>query len=147
MRVYLAGPMTNIPHFNYPAFNAAAASLREEGHEVFNPAEHDIATFGKDISNATGNAEQATTEHGFDRRAALKADLSWICDHAEAIALLPGWEMSSGATAELALANALDLKVMRLTPASRIIGPTMVHTNIATDEPHDRRSYSARYRT
>lgn len=114
MRIYLAGPMTNIPHFNYPAFNAAAAKLRAEGHEVFSPAEYDIHVYGKDISNATGDAEQSTKDHGFDRRAALKADTSWICDHAEAIALLPGWENSSGARAEKALADALALQTIIL---------------------------------
>ena len=114
MRVYLAGPMTNIPHSNYPAFNAAAAKLRAEGCEVFNPAEHDIATYGKDISNPDGDADKATADHGFDRRAALKADLSWICDNAEAIALLPGWERSSGARAERALAEALGLRAILL---------------------------------
>lgn len=114
MKIYLAGPMTGIPHFNYPAFNSAAAALRFEGHEVFNPAEHDIETFGKDISNPDGCAVKAAAEHGFDRRAALKADLSWICDHAEAIALLPGWEKSSGANAERALAVALSLEVLTL---------------------------------
>ena len=87
MRLYLAGPMTGIPHFNYPAFNAAAAMLRAEGHEVFNPAE--------------------VTET--DRRAQFKIEMSWICDHAEGIALLPGWERSSGARAEHALAVALGL--------------------------------------
>lgn len=118
MKVYLAGPMTNIPHFNYPAFNAAAAELRADGHHVFNPAEHDIAMFGKDISNPDGCADTAAKEHGFDRRAALKADLAWICDNAEAIALLPGWEKSSGANAERALANALGLQVIELTQRS-----------------------------
>ena len=114
MKIYLAGPMTGIPHFNYPAFNAAAAALRAAGHTVFNPAEHDIEMFGKDISNPSGDAEQAAAEHGFDRRAALKADLAWICDNAEAIALLPGWENSSGARAEFALASALGLEPMHL---------------------------------
>lgn len=113
-RIYLAGPMTGIPHFNYPAFHAAAAGLRAEGHTVFNPAEHDTEMFGKDISNPTGCAEQAVRDHGFDRRAALKADLSWICDNAEAIALLPGWERSSGANAELALAKALGVEVIHI---------------------------------
>lgn len=117
MKVYLAGPMTGIPHFNYPAFHAAAASLRSDGHEVFNPAEHDIEMFGKDISNPTGCAVQAADEHGFDRRAALKADLAWICDHADAIALLPGWERSSGANAERALANALGLSILTIEEA------------------------------
>lgn len=114
MRIYLAGPMTGIPYFNYPAFNDAAAKLRAEGHEVFNPAEHDIATYGKDISNPAGDAGVAAAEHGFDRRAVLKADLSWICDNADAIALLPGWQASPGATAELALASALGLAAIEL---------------------------------
>lgn len=113
-RIYLAGPMTGIPFFNYPAFDAAAAKLRADGHTVFNPAEHDKAMFGKDISNATGSAEQAAAEHGFDRRAALKADLSWICDNACTIALLPGWSRSSGACAEKALADALGLTIIHL---------------------------------
>jgi hypothetical protein len=114
VKIYLAGPMTNIPHFNYPAFNAAAAKLRADGHEVFSPAEYDIETYGKDISNPTGDAAQSTADHGFDRRAALKADLAWICDNAEGIALLPGWQKSSGARAEKALADALALDVREL---------------------------------
>lgn len=114
MNTYLAGPMTGIPHFNYPAFNAAAANLRRAGHHVFNPAEHDTELHGKDISNPEGCAETAAKEHGFCRRTALKADLSWICDHAEAIALLPGWEKSSGARAERALAEALSLRIIEL---------------------------------
>lgn len=114
-RVYLAGPMTGIPHFNYPAFNAAAARLRAGGFTVFNPAEHDTQMFGKDISNPTGCAIQAADEHGFDRRAALKADLTWICENADAIALLPGWERSSGANAEMALAKALSLEVIHIS--------------------------------
>lgn len=114
MRIYLAGPMTGIPHFNYPAFNAAASALRASGHIVFNPAEHDTELFGKDISNPTGCAKQAADDHGFDRRAALKADLAWICDNAEAIALLPDWQRSSGANAERALAFALGLQIIEL---------------------------------
>ena len=111
MRIYLAGPMSNIPYFNYPAFDAEAKRLRDLGHEVFNPAEHDIASHGADISNPTGSEAQAVEEYGFDRRAALKAGLAWICDNADAIVLLPGWENSTGAKAERALAYALNLRV------------------------------------
>jgi Domain of unknown function (DUF4406) len=101
--------MSNIPYFNYPAFDAEAKRLRALGHEVFNPADHDQQMFGADISNPTGSEAQAVAEYGFDRRAALKTDLAWICDNAEALVMLPGWENSTGATAEHALAEALGL--------------------------------------
>ena len=35
-RIYIAGPMTGLPDFNYPAFNAAAARMRALGFEVEN---------------------------------------------------------------------------------------------------------------
>lgn len=38
-RIYISGPMTGLPDFNFPAFHDAAARLRERGHEVANPAE------------------------------------------------------------------------------------------------------------
>lgn len=39
--VYLSGPMTNLPQFNVPLFDAIAASLREQGWDVISPAELD----------------------------------------------------------------------------------------------------------
>lgn len=109
MKVYLAGPMRGIPEFNYPAFRAGAAALRAKGHEVFSPAEYDERKYGRDISNATGDAEQATKEHGFNLREALCEDLRWICSEADAVVCLPGWENSKGAKAERATAEALGL--------------------------------------
>lgn len=116
MKVYVAGPMRGIPHFNFPAFHAAAAKLRAAGHEVFNPAERDCERHGTDISvgNATGCEATAVKEHGFDLRTALHEDLRFICLEADAIALLPGWERSKGATAEHATAVALGLRILTL---------------------------------
>jgi len=42
MRIYIAGPMTGLPEFNYPAFNAAAEYLRSLGHHVENPADNPV---------------------------------------------------------------------------------------------------------
>ena len=116
MKIYLAGPMRGIPEFNFPAFYNAAALLRSQGHEVFNPAERDNAHHGTDISkgNVTGCEAQAAKEHGFNLRDALKDDLTFICQHADAIALLPGWERSKGVAAELATARALGLAELHL---------------------------------
>jgi len=111
MRVYVAGPMRGRPFFNFPAFDEAAAALRAEGHEVFNPADRDRQVHGDEVNNsATGNLDDIA-HTGFTLREALEADTSWICRNAEAIALLPEWETSKGATAEYALARALGLEV------------------------------------
>lgn len=116
MKVYLAGPMRNIPEFNFPAFHKMAGALRGCGHIVFSPAERDNEKHGTDISkgNPTGDEVLATKQHGFSLREALGADLTWICAEAEAIALLPGWEASSGARAEHAAAAALGLHFIYL---------------------------------
>jgi hypothetical protein len=106
--------MRGIKNFNFPAFHAAAAKLRAEGHEVFSPAEKDNDRHGTDISvgNDTGSEEEAAKKFGFNLRVALGEDLAWICEHADGIALLPGWENSKGAKAEKAAADALGLEVI-----------------------------------
>ena len=116
MKIYLAGPMSGIAEFNFPAFHAAAANLRQHGHEVFNPAERDNERHGTDISkgNATGDQKLAAEQHGFSLRVALGEDLAWVCANADAIALLPGWEKSPGANAEWATARALKLEFIYL---------------------------------
>ena len=116
MKIYLAGPMRGIAEFNFPAFYRGAAQLERLGHTVFNPAERDNQQHGTDIShgNATGDEHQAAAQHGFNLREALAADMAWICAEADAIALLPGWRNSKGATAEHATAVALGLTVIEL---------------------------------
>lgn len=115
MRVYVAGPMRGIPHFNYPAFHNATKKLREQGHEVFSPAERDIERDGVDWGSAHPDGDlQAAISNGLSLRQALGDDLAYVCREAEAIALLPGWQNSKGAKAELATAEALGLWVIHL---------------------------------
>lgn len=116
MKIYLAGPMRGYPQFNFPAFHAAAARLRAQGHVVFNPAQRDEGVYGTDFAagNKTGDEKEATATYGFNLREALAADMKFICEEAEAIAMLPGWKKSKGATAEHATAEALGLEVIWL---------------------------------
>lgn len=115
--VYLAGPMRNYPNFNFPAFDYAAAKLRAQGLTVFSPAERDRDTYGKEIeNNPTGN-EDLVTNKACTINDCMLADTKWICEHADAIALLPGWEKSTGAKAEYALGIALGLSIIQLGKA------------------------------
>lgn len=113
MKIYVAGPMRNYPEFNFPAFHAAAKRLRAEGHTVFSPAEKDEEIHGTDFSKSfkTGSLEAAESS-GFSLRRALGDDLEWICKQADGVYLLKGWELSKGALAEKATAEALGLEVM-----------------------------------
>lgn len=113
MNIYLAGPMRGIAKFNFPKFFKVATELRAEGHNVFNPAERDVKLHGKKIyeNNKRGSVLQAE-KHGFSLRRALAADTSWICRYADGVVVLPGWQKSKGAKAEIALAKALGLKLV-----------------------------------
>lgn len=92
VKVYLAGPMTGLPDYNYPAFFQAAEFLRERGLLVENPAEH-----------AQRNPQSFW--EGYMRQA-LKVMLD--CDE---LYLLPGWGKSNGANIEHNLALDLNMPI------------------------------------
>lgn len=115
MNIYVAGPMRGIPEFNFPAFHAATALLRGQGHVVFSPAERDENEFGP-VSSPEGD-EKVLAKAVFMsvmglRRRVFAADMEWICKHADAIYMLGGWENSKGALAEIHLADALGLEII-----------------------------------
>jgi hypothetical protein len=91
-RIYIAGPMTGLPEYNFPAFNAAAERLRGDGWHVENPAEH----------GHVAGAEWSDY---------LRWDLSRVVTVA-AVYLLPGWPQSKGATLEVTVARALGLAII-----------------------------------
>ena len=114
MKIYLAGPMRGIANFNFPAFDYAAERLRQRGFTVFSPAERDRKAYGASIEDNPTGDEGKVANPACTINDCMSADCEWICRHADAIALLPGWEKSSGANAELALAKALGLTVIHL---------------------------------
>ena len=101
MRVYVAGPMRGYPAFNFPAFFEAAERLTALGWDVTNPAAMDMECDGFDPT------KDAARDEPFYMRRDLPAVLG--CD---AIALLPGWQHSSGATKELVVALWGGLQVL-----------------------------------
>lgn len=105
--------MRGYANFNFPAFDYAAGKLRADGHCVFSPAENDRLKHGPEVeNNPTG--DESKCPPSLTIRTAMADDTAWICAHADAIALLPGWEKSSGANAEVALSKALGLTVITL---------------------------------
>ena len=91
MKVYISGPMTGYPDFNYPAFVEAATYWRSRGYVVVSPAEINPDTGGEWADYLRS-----------DLRALLECDV---------IAMLRGWEGSRGANLELYVARALGLEV------------------------------------
>jgi hypothetical protein len=112
VNIYLAGPMRGIENFNKPAFMDAAAKLKAAGHRVFNPVAETIKLYGDTVYENNPVGDEAATP--IDPRKVFFNDLTFICLHADAVALLPGWRNSKGATAEHATAVALGLKVIEL---------------------------------
>lgn len=102
--VYIAGPMTGIAEFNFPAFDEAAAKYRALGYDVISPAEHDRES-GLDVTGLTGDPAELVGK--FDLATALLWDLEQVA-RADGIVLLAKWWRSRGVHAELALAGALD---------------------------------------
>ena len=106
MKIYLAGPMRGYPEHNFPAFHYAAKKLRGQGFEVFSPAEK-----GEEIRLT--NNPNIQNDLSF-RRLVFGIDTAWICAHADAVALLPGWDKSDGAQCERQTAKAIGLTIIEL---------------------------------
>lgn len=106
--LYIAGPMTGLPEFNYPAFNAAARDLRGRGHVALNP------TLDRE---SPAEDPPGTTWEDY-----MRAALAMVI-RADGIALLPQWERSRGARLEVDVARALGMQVRRAVDWPGI-GPT-----------------------
>lgn len=112
MKLYLAGPMSGLPDYNYPTFHRYARILREKGYEVFNPAE----------------------AHGGDQGLELweyyAEDLPQVAA-ADGLAVLPGWEDSTGARIEVLVARKLGKPVFN---AVLLASNDIHHTEAALEE-------------
>jgi hypothetical protein len=90
--VYISGPMSGRPGFNYDAFNELATNLREQGYSVLNPADN----FG-------GETDRPRPDY-------MRKDVAHVLE-ADCVMALPAWETSRGARLEVTIALELGLRV------------------------------------
>ena len=88
MKIYIAGPMTGLPEFNYPAFMQAEKALVQEGFQVINPARNN----GKGWNDY------------------MRQSLRQLAE-ADGVFFLTGWSGSKGASLEHQIAQELGLLI------------------------------------
>lgn len=97
MKMYLAGPMSGIPEYNFPKFDKAIDQLVDVKLEVVSP--HSI-----DHGETPENRGKLPYETYI--RAGLKLLLE--CD---GIIMMDGWELSKGCMTELYVASACGMRI------------------------------------
>lgn len=101
--LYIAGPMTGKPAFNYPAFDLAYTLLKEAGFEVIlNPV---------DACKDCNHQPSSDAPHPWEWY--MRSALRMVLD-VDGIALLPGWDESRGAKLEVSTGEALGLQIQPL---------------------------------
>jgi len=110
---YIAGPMRGIPEFNFPRFMAADALLSGFGWHVFNPARHDLDSGSVSILDPGYLSGDVGGLPRFDLAEAFRWDEAAVTV-SDALVLLDGWALSSGAQREYRLARSLDKDIFRL---------------------------------
>lgn len=120
MKLYIAGPMAGMEHYNFPAFHAAAALLQKMGYETHNPADSESQT-----SLALPDLDKIPREWGGNSLTVtpgqiMREDFTALlaCD---GIAMLPGWMDSEGANAEALVAQMCRMPILML------LGEKLVH--------------------
>lgn len=120
-KIYIAGPMSGLKDFNFPAFFEAERQLESLGYEVINPAHNDGATVQEALESA-GTPESPNKLWSYY----MKRDLPHVMD-VDMLCVLPGWQKSKGATLEVTVAKALGLPLMvlkngKLIPRVEVLG-------------------------
>lgn len=121
MKIYIAGPMSGMEDWNFPAFFEAERQLKELGHEPINPAHNDGETVEEALKSA-GSPERPNNSWAYYMRRDLPSVMG-----AEAICVLPGWQNSKGASLEVQVAKAIGLPLYilrdgKLMPRVEILG-------------------------
>jgi len=95
--IYICGPMTGYPEYNYPEFKRVEERLRDYGYEIENPVVNDTLLRDLGIGNP-----------GWDDY--MRASIAQVLK-ADGLCCLEGWQWSPGARLEVEIAMALKLPV------------------------------------
>ena len=118
-QLYIAGPMSRIPQFNFPSFLDAALLLRENNYWVISPHEQDspevqAVAWASETGDPAELADLAALGHiGATPLVTARSNLDDVAQ-CDGIALLPGWENSLGTKFEIAAANRFGIPVKPL---------------------------------
>lgn len=88
---YLAGMMRPLPDHNFPLFERVSKMLRLDGYTIISP--HEMG------------------EAWWSRGRLMSEDLATLIDRTDGVICLPGWQNSSGASCEVAVAFACEKPV------------------------------------
>jgi len=100
-KIFISGPMTGYPDFNFPLFNAVSKILIQKGFDVVNPVnicrkyKKEKVLSDKEIFNAMIEEQQKE-----ERKCTV-------------LLLLPKWENSAGVRLELQTAIELKMKILQ----------------------------------
>lgn len=101
--IYISGPMTGIPEYNFPAFAKAAKYLRDQGVKVVSPHE---------VEHDDGGVPGSLPHDAY-----IRGDLIAMLKECNVIVLLPGFSDSRGAMIELQVAELMGFEVKLFDPA------------------------------
>ncbi len=121
MRLYIAGPMTGLPFFNFPAFDEAESLLKGLGITAWSPAANDRSRGLDETKYPTGDVAALRANMPGHMEAMFRWDVDRILN-SEGILRLPGWHDSIGTLLELSINKAIGGRVFEGVYIERGLG-------------------------
>lgn len=111
-KYYLAGPMRDIPHLNFPAFMDTSEALEAKGYGIYNPARASLTIHGFRPDLREPSEAELDILASVPYEEYMGHDLNFITSSmCEGVFVLEGWEKSQGAREEVRLARFLKKPV------------------------------------
>lgn len=104
MIYYISGPIAFIPNKNKEAFDSASRDLADLNILFINPLD-------LDETDPLPHSDNNTDKNYLNL---LRRDITYLM-HCDGVVVLPGWEISRGASLEVLIALKLDMPIFKLT--------------------------------